>query len=68
MAQLSPCKPGSAWHAWQLRGMEWRELNPKASNEKAIKAAQSSAMAFGWSDAGTSAYCRAFMEAASVDE
>lgn len=68
MAKVSICKPGSAWHTWQRRGIEWREANPEASNEQALHAAKSSAITFGWPDAGKAAYCRAFMEGAGVDE
>jgi len=39
MGTLSNCKPGSAWHEWQIAGRTWRQFNLDATNEDMLQAA-----------------------------
>ena len=39
MNTLSNCKPGPAWHQWQIAGSLWRQSNQDASREDMLQAA-----------------------------
>ena len=64
MAQLSKCKPGSAWHTWQKAGSEWRKTTYATTPGARLFAATCFASLPGWPDAGRDARKRAFLEGA----
>ena len=65
MAKLpTTCRPGSAWHTWQLAGLDWRIQNPGAEIDAAYMAAVEFATSTGYPGLGQFALLRAFMEGA----
>jgi len=59
---MDNCRIGSAWHDWQLAGVEWRKQNESLD---AKDAASTFGNVDGYPDIGKDARRRAFLEGAN---
>jgi hypothetical protein len=58
------CKPGSAWHTWQMAGKEWRK-ETYATSKGALLIASNAFASDSYGDNERSARRRAFIEGAN---